>query len=247
MATLSAVTGGYLTSSNGVYPDSFKSTNSSFVKTTDLYLKPSNSTGKFACFLFFNNSINSLLNLNEKTWASVSITNASITLLSDSPVPNSGYTIGIGIDNNNFQPQFISKVEEGLWKFETNYVSATKEGYQPTVSSSSNNLVPNKGTLTFEFKDLFSKISTSNSFKPSTTKWYIFIHHPTINNYVNKSNSSRFYSVSESKEKGTTIQLTILGEKKEISPFYLYEDDKWKILTPYIYDGKWIKLDAKMF
>ena len=57
MAILSAVTGGYLTSSNGVYPSSFKSTNSSFVKTTDLYLKPSDSTGKFACFLFFINAV----------------------------------------------------------------------------------------------------------------------------------------------------------------------------------------------
>lgn len=117
---------------------------------------------------------------------------------------------------------------------ETNFTNlTTKITVKPKTISGKN--------FTFSLTNLFKNLigSSNPDILPDTETWYLYIK-------TNNSSSAQFYRKSNV---SCQHSISFNGNYSEpvTSPFYLYEDDKWKTLTPYIYDGKWIQLDAKMF
>lgn len=197
------------------------------------YLNPSNNYISFGDadvmvnyigILNFNKTILSACNFQEKTsWNGFNFTNVSLTLTyrkDTKPTTSSLFTFALG---------HSSVIQTGT---AFNNLTLKVQGIKPNAISGKN--------FTFNLTTLFQLLINSTDFLPNEDTWFLYIKCTSI------STDSTFYRVSND---SCAHSISFAGNYSEpvTSPFYLYEDDKWKTLTPYIYDGKWIKLDAKMF
>lgn len=194
----------------------------------------------------FSNSINTILKTNKKSWKDFSFSKMTLQLQSRDTSLTSGFSIGLCSSDpigsiSDTDDSVLKKVITSTNCDSTNFTISKPADFSKNVYS-------------FSFLSLFQGLTKDDEqkFSPDSENWYLVLWHSTL------SNSETFYSRNYSNYKqfeNTDINGSIVSQTMQFqiqgdfvtSPFRYYEDDTWKILTPYIYDGKWIKLDAQMF
>lgn len=195
----------------------------------------------------FSNSINTILKTNKKSWEDFSFSKMTLQVQSRDTSLTSGFSIGLFSSDKPIGS--ISDDTDSILQKSVKYINCDPTIEKPTDFD--------KNVYSFSFLSLFQGLTKDDEqkFSPNSKYWYLALWHSTL------SNSETFYSRNYSSYKlfentdtngsivNQTMQFQIQGDfvTSPTSPFRYYEDNAWKILTPYIYDGKWIQLDAKMF
>lgn len=205
----------------------------------------SSSTQQYGVLKIQNTSFQSTLKKNGSSlpsnvsWKQLSFTNVKLSLVEEKGTIPTGtkwdVVLSTTLPNTN-----------NPWANDTNTgfknTNVSQFGITATVTTEKS-----KQLFTFDLTTLFNLLRQQTNILPTTTSWYLIIR---ASGEISGSGDLYFYSrnQSDADETWRTPRLNFIANYSSYSsPFYLYEDDKWKTLTPYIYDGKWIQLDAKMF
>ena len=195
----------------------------------------------------FSNSINTILKTNKKSWEDFSFSKMTLQVQSRDTSLTSGFSIGLFSSEKPIGT--ISNTDDSILNKIVTYTNCDSTNF--TISKPTNF---SKNVYSFSFLSLFQGLTKDDEqkFSPDSEYWYLVLWHSTL------SSSETFYSRNYSDYKlfkNTDINGSIVNQTMQFqiqgdfvtSPFRYYENDTWKILTPYIYDGKWIKLGAQMF
>lgn len=215
MATGYAVRSGYCPQGKDSSHNASSASSTVISTSTDLY-----TYYRYTGVLEFTDSINTILGTSATSWDQLNITAATIYLRNETAMQSQYY---VGFDDTDIYVQgelFTDRI-------------AKIEGTQLLTLSETERGSPRNFTIT----SCFNSLTSSHSFKPTSSPWYMYFYRTTQNGSANE----RFSGISS-----FASYLDITGTMK--TGIHYYTGSEWKLCRPYYYNGSsWVECTAQRY